>query len=191
MKTKLITFLFIFITYFSFAQTKVNPEDQAIRKSLVYFVNSIKYKKIEQAVDCIYPKYFTIISKEQMTQLLNMTYNNPLFKVGVQNMKFGNIEKPELINGEYFSIVNYFLKLSCDVSAMNEDMKKKIGEAMVSKYGKENVKYIQKEDLYIINANMRACAISKDRKNWKYLILEKQYKPQLVKILPKKILDKT
>lgn len=190
MKTKFFTILFILFSIFSFAQAKATSDDQSIRKSLVYFVNTIKYKKIDQAVECIYPKFFTIISKEQMTQLLNMTYNNPLLKVEVQDMKFGNIEKPELISGEHFSIVNYFLKLKCDVSAMNEDMKKKIGEAMISKYGKGNVKFVQNEGSYIINADMRACAISKDKKNWKFLILEKQYKPQLVKILPKKILDK-
>ncbi|KUJ52882.1 hypothetical protein [Chryseobacterium sp. JAH] len=189
-KTRFFALLFILLSFISFAQTKVNTDDQAIRKSLVYFVNSIKYKKIDQAVECIYPKYFTIISKEQMTQLLNMTYNNPLLKVDVQDMKFGNIEKPELIDGEYYSIVNYFPKLKCNVSAMNENMKTKIGEAMISKYGKQNVKYLQNEGSYIINANMRACAISKDKKSWKFLILEKQYKPQLVKILPKKILNK-
>jgi len=189
-KTRLLTLAFIIFSYISFAQTKVNIDDQSIRKSIVYFVNSIKYKKIDQAVDCIYPRYFSIISKEQMTQLLNITYNNPLLKIEIQDMKIGNIEKTELIGREYYSIVNYFPKLKCNVSAMNEDMKKKIGEAMISKYGKENIKYIQTEGSYIINANMRACAISSDKKNWKFLILEKQYKPQLVKILPKKILDK-
>jgi hypothetical protein len=189
-KTRFFASLLIIFSFISFAQTKVNTDDQAIRKSLVYFVNTIKYKKIDKAVECIYPKYFTIISKEQMTQLLNMTYNNPLLKVDVQDMKFGSIEKPELISGEYYSIVNYFPKLKCNLSAMNEEMKIKIGEAMISKYGKDNVKYLQNEGAYIINANMRACAISEDKKSWKFLILEKQYKPQLIKILPKKILDK-
>ena len=163
-KTRFFALLFILLSFISFTQTKVNTDDQAIRKSLVYFVNSIKYKKIDQAVECIYPKYFTIISKEQMTQLQNMTYNNPLLKVDVQDMKFGNIEKPELIDGENYSIVNYFPKLKCSVSAMNENMKIKIGEAMISKYGKQNIKYLQNEGSYIINANMRACAISKDKK---------------------------
>lgn len=189
-KTRLLTLVFIIFSYISFAQTKVNADDQAIRKSLVYFANTIKYKKFDQSVNCIYPKFFTLVSKEQMAQLLTMTYNNPLLKVEILDMKFGNIEKPELISGEYFSIVNYFFKLKCDLSSMNEDMKKKIEDAMLKKYGKGNVKYIKNEDSYVINANMRACAISKDKKNWKFLILEKSYKSQLTKILPKKILDK-
>jgi hypothetical protein len=174
----------------TFAQTKTNPDDAAIKKSLTYFANSIKTKKIDQAVNCIYPKFFTIVSKEQMTQILNMTYNNPFMKIEVQDLKFGNIEKPELISGEYFSISNYFLKLKCNVSSLNDDMKKKMSSALIAKYGANNVKYLTNEGSYLINANMKACAVSKDKKTWKFVILEKEYKSQLVKVLPKKVLDK-
>ena len=190
MKDKLITLIFIFTAYFSFAQTKVNPDDQAIRKSLVYFVNTIKYKKIDQAVECIYPKFFTINSKEQITQLLNMTYNNPFVKIDVQDMKFGTVGKPELISGEYFSLSNYYLTMKANVSSMNEDMKKKAGEMMTSKYGKTNVKYIANEGSYVITAPMKVCAVSKDRKTWKLVFTDNEFKSQLVKVLPKKILDK-
>ncbi|KQK25578.1 hypothetical protein AR438_08200 [Chryseobacterium aquaticum] len=190
MKDKLIILIFIFTAYFSFAQTKVNPDDQAIRKSLVYFVNTIKYKKIDQAVECIYPKFFTINSKEQITQLLNMTYNNPFVKIDIQDMKFGTVGKPELISGEYFSLSNYYLTMKANVSSMNEDMKKKAGEMMISKYGKTNVKYIANEGSYVITAPMKVCAISKDRKTWKLVFADNEFKSQLVKVLPKKILDK-
>ncbi|WP_415327050.1 hypothetical protein [Chryseobacterium sp. MMS23-Vi53] len=190
MKTKSLLFLFVLSSFVAFAQTKVSPEESNIKKSLTYFVNSVKDKKIEQGVNCIYPKFFTIIPKDQMTQLLNMTYNNPFMKIEVQDLKFGSIGKPELIDDEYFSIVNYSFKLKCNVNSMNEDMKKKINAALTNKYGKENVKYLANEGIYLINANMRACAISKDRKYWKFVMVEKEYKKQLVKVLPQKIIDK-
>ncbi|MGN7707102.1 hypothetical protein [Chryseobacterium sp. JV274] len=189
MKTKSLLFLFVLLSFIAFSQTKANPDDTAIKKSLTYFVNSIKSKQLDQAVSCIYPKFFTIVSKEQMTQILNMTYNNPFMKIEVQDLKFGNIEKPELITGEYFSITNYFLKLKCNVSSLNDDMKKKMNSALTAKYGANNVKYLANEGSYLINANMKACAVSKDKKSWKFVILEKKYKKELVKILPKKILD--
>ncbi|CAD0225882.1 hypothetical protein KYG33_01790 [Chryseobacterium sp. D764] len=189
MKTKSLLFLFVLLSFIAFSQTKANPDDTAIKKSLTYFVNSIKSKQLDQAVSCIYPKFFTIVSKEQMTQILNMTYNNPFMKIEVQDLKFGNIEKPELITGEYFSITNYFLKLKCNVSSLNDDMKKKMNSALTAKYGANNVKYLANEGSYLINANMKACAVSKDKKSWKFVILEKEYKKELVKILPKKILD--
>lgn len=190
MKIKSLSFMFVLLSFVSFAQTKINPDDAAIKKNLTYFVNSIKTKQIDNAVNCIYPKLFNVIPKEQMHQILNMTYNNPLIKLEINNLRFGNIEKAELINGEYFSIANYFFQLKWDVSSMNDDIKKRISNALMNKYGKNNVKYLVNENSYFINANMRACAVSKDKKYWKFVILEKQYKPQLVKVLPKKILDK-
>lgn len=190
MKTKSLLFLFVLLSLMTFSQTKTNPDDAAIKKSLTYFVNSIQSKQIDQAVSCIYPKYFNVVSKEQMTQILNMTYNNPFMKIELQDLKFGNIEKPELITGEYFSMTHYFLKLKCNVSSLNDDMKKKMNSALTAKYGANNVKYLGNEGSYLINATMKACAVSKDKKAWKFVILEKQYKKELVTILPKKILDK-
>ncbi|WP_449398319.1 hypothetical protein [Chryseobacterium wanjuense] len=190
MKIKSLLFLFVLFSFVTFAQTKVSPEETNIKKSLIYFTNSIKTKNIDQAVSCIYPKLFTVIPKDQMTQLLNITYNNPFMKIDMQDFKFGSIEKPELIKGEYFSITNYSFKLKCNVSSMNDDMKKKINSALMNKYGKDNVKYLANEGAYLINANMKACAVSKDRKYWKFVILEKEFKRDLVKVLPKKILDK-
>ncbi|MDF2832770.1 hypothetical protein [Chryseobacterium indoltheticum] len=190
MTTKLITALFILISLFSFAQTKVNTDDQAIRKSMVYFANTIKYKKLDQTVDSIYPKFFTIVNKEQFSQMLNMTYNNPFVKIDVLDMKFISVGKPELVEGENFSITSYYLKLKADVSSMNEQMKKSVSEMLEKKYGKGSVEYLAKEDAYIINAPMKMVAVSKDKKDWKVVFADKEYKKQLAKILPKKILDK-
>ncbi|WP_445430438.1 hypothetical protein [Chryseobacterium indoltheticum] len=190
MKTKLITALFILISLFSFAQKKVNSDDQAIRKSMVYFANTIKYKKLDQTVDSIYPKFFTIVNKEQFTQMLNMTYNNPFVKIDVLDMKFISVGKPELVEGENFSITSYYLKLKADVSSMNEQMKKSVSEMLEKKYGKGSVEYLAKEDAYIINAPMKMVAVSKDKKDWKVVFADKEYKKQLTKVLPQKILDK-
>jgi len=189
-KKRFLTLAFIIFSYISFAQTKVNADDQAIRKSVVYFANTIKYKKLDQTVSCIYPKFFTVVPKDQVTQILNMTYNNPFVKIDVQDMKFASVGKPELIEGEYFSLTSYFLKLKADVGSMSDDMKNKIGEMLIARYGKENAKYNAKEGSYIINAPMKAVVISKDRKTWKLVLAEREYKSQLTKILPNKILDK-
>lgn len=190
MKTRSLLFLFVLLSFLPLAQTKASPDDAAIKKSLTYFVNTIKTKQIDQSVNCIYPKFFTVVPKEQMTQILNMTYNNPFMKIEVSNLKFGNIEKPELINGEYFSIAHYYFTMKCNMSSLNDDMKKQVNTMLEKRYGKNNVKYLSKEGIYTINTNMKACAVSKDRKNWKFVILEKEYKPQLAKVLPKKVLDK-
>ena len=70
------------------------------------------------------------------------------------------------------------------------NMKKAIIDGLYKKFGKENVSYNSKGDYYLINSKMKACAISSNGKDWKFLILEESYKNKLNNILPKKILDK-
>ncbi|SFH76779.1 hypothetical protein SAMN05443292_0014 [Halpernia frigidisoli] len=190
MKLKIFTLLFILFSAFIFAQNKSYVEDQAIRKSVVYFANTIKYKKLDKTVDCLYPKFFTVFPKNKMTQLLNMTYDNPFAKIDILDMKFASVGKPELIDGEYFSIVSYYLKMKADVSQMNEDMKKMISNVLISKYGKDNVNYLDKDGTYNITAPTKVCAISSDKKSWKLVPVEREFKSQLVKVLPKSILDR-
>ncbi|WP_312089762.1 hypothetical protein [Chryseobacterium sp.] len=190
MKNKIFSFALIIFFALGFAQNATGTEDQSIRKSVVFFANTIKYKQLDKTIDCIYPKYFTVFPKEQMTQILNMTYNNPFVKIDVKDMKFVSVGKPELVDGEYFSLVSYFLKMRADVSSMNEDMKKNISKMLSSKYGKNNIEYNAKEGAYTINAPMSVYAISKDKKTWKVVYAEKELKSQLTKVLPKKILDK-
>lgn len=63
-------------------------------------------------------------------------------------------------------------------------------DGLYKKFGKENVSYNSKGDYYLINSKMKACAISSNGKDWKFLILEESYKNKLNNILPKKILHK-
>lgn len=44
MKTQSLLFLFVLLSMKTFSQTKTNPDDPAIKKSLTYFVNSIQSK---------------------------------------------------------------------------------------------------------------------------------------------------
>ncbi|WP_294281285.1 hypothetical protein [uncultured Chryseobacterium sp.] len=190
MKTKTLLFLLVMLSFTVFAQNKANPDEASVQKSLTYFFNSLKAKNTNQAVSSIDPKFFTVIPKEQLAQILEMTYNNPFVKVDILGMQPGKITTPELINGAYYSVADYTLKLKCNTGSLNDEMKKNIVQMMFSKYGKNNVKYVQADGSYLINAPMKACAISKDKKSWKLVFVEKEYQSKLSKILPKKVLDK-
>lgn len=189
MKNAGLAFIFIFISMFSWAQNTAYAEDQLIRKAHVSFVNTIKYKKLNETVASIYPKLFTIMPKDQFTHLLNFTYNNPFIKLDIQDMKFIAVNKPELVNGEYFSIADYQLKLRADGSTMNKEMRKQVADMLTKKYGKEHVK-MAGAGIYLINTPMKALAISKNKKDWKILLAETETKNRLQKILPKPIFDK-
>lgn len=194
MRIKLMVLVISLFSVLSFSQTKEIDYESGIKKEFTTFFESIKDKNIENAVNFIYPKYLNLIGREQMIKMLTLSYNNPAFIIDIQNFKMDNIEAPELIEGEYFSITNYSFKMQFKVDWKvihnPELVKEKINGALVSKYGKENVVNFNNGDYYMIDAHMKACAVSKDEKKWKFLILEENYKPVLKGILPQKILDK-
>lgn len=194
MNSKIVIVLIFFFSILSFSQTMGNNYENNIKKYLGLFAQSIKTKNIDKAVECIYPKFFTVVSKEQMKQLLNFTYNNPALNIKILDFKTTSVEKPEKINNELFSVVNYSTKLSFKVDwnaiPNGQNMKKQINDGVYKKFGKDNVTYFPKDDYYLINSKMKACAISSNGKDWKFLIVEESYKNNLNKILPKKIVDK-
>ncbi|WP_051891246.1 hypothetical protein [Chryseobacterium sp. JM1] len=194
MKTKLFILMICFFSIVSCTKGQNVDYKQDIRKSLTAFIENIKSKRIENAVNFIYPKYLNQVTKEHVIDMLNMAYNNPAFMVDISNFKIDDIEKPEKINDEYFSIANYSFKMKFQVQwsliPNAEIAKQKINLALKAKYGKDNIQYFDKEDYYLINAKMKACAISQDEKDWKFLILDEKYKEELVNILPEKIFQK-
>ncbi|PQA97607.1 hypothetical protein SAMN05421796_102298 [Chryseobacterium piscicola] len=190
MKTKLFLSVFLVLSVFFSAQ---NYNQQVIATSFTNFLNQLKNKQIDQVVESIYPKFFTAtpeLKKDQMKMILNMTYNNPVMKVEIKNFKVVGAGKPDLIQGEYFSTINYAVRIHFNAEGMNEKMRNTIKNMLVQKYGTGNVIYYPNEMSYYINAKMKACAVSKDQKIWKFVLIENEFKPRVTKVLPKKILDK-
>lgn len=194
MKTKLFILIISFFSVLSCDKKLDVGYEQEIKKTLTAFIENIKSKKIEEAALYIYPKYLDQITREHMIYALNVSYNNPALAVDVKDFKIDKIDKPEKINDEYFSMVDYSfrMKFKADWNLIPnpEILKQKIGMGLEIKYGKENVQYFSKEDYYLINAKMKACAISKDGKDWKFLIVDGNDKLELMNILPEKILQK-
>lgn len=194
MKTRILIIIISIFSIFSNSQSIKVDYDSQIKTSFNSFVTNIKNKNINNAVEFIYPKFFKVVAKEQMKQILNFIYNNPALGITILENKTTKIENPEKINNELFSIVNYTSKMNFKMdwnSIPNGlNMKKAIIDGLYKKFGKENVSYNSKGDYYLINSKMKACAISSNGKDWKFLILEESYKNKLNNILPKKILHK-
>ncbi|PZU79317.1 MAG: hypothetical protein DI529_17580 [Chryseobacterium sp.] len=191
MKKKLLILLLSIFYTFSFSQ---NNYENTIKKDLTSFVQNMRSKDMDKAVEHIYPKYFNVVSKEQMKKILNLTYNNPAIKTTILDFKVLDVEKPEKINNEFFSFTNYRFKMNLKIDwtsfPNNQQIKAQISDGLYKKFGKENVIYSLKQDDYIINAKMKACAVSNNGNEWKFVIIDKNYKPELAKVLPEKILNK-
>lgn len=194
MKTKVFIILLSLFSLFSYSQTKDNTSVAGIKKTLASFARSLQTKNINTTVELIHPKYFTITSKDKMQQMLNFTYDNPYLKTDVTKFIIHRVENPEKIGNEYFSVTDYSIRMNLKIDwaqlPVAEEMKQQIRQSIAKQFGDGNVQHVQKGDYYIINTKMKACAISGDNKNWKLILLEKNQKPQLMKILPKKIVEK-
>ncbi|HAO27508.1 MAG TPA: hypothetical protein DCQ68_07180 [Chryseobacterium indologenes] len=194
MKIKLIVGIISLFSVLSFGQTGKVDDEVGVKRDFMTFFKNIKEKDIEKAVNLVYPKYVNAVTREQVFKVLTLSYNNPAFITDIQKFEINNVEKPEFIDGEYFSVVNYSftMKFKIDWKVIHdaESVKQKMNDAVMTRYGKEYVKYFSDGDYYLINTGMKACAVSKDQKNWKFLIVEKENRPQLTPILPRKILEK-
>ena len=194
MKNKILILIISLFSVYSCSQTKSENFENDIKNSLTSFIINMKEKKINSAVEHIYPKYFEVISKEQMAQILNYTYNNPAIITEIQNYNIDKVEKPEKIESEYYSIVNYSFKMKLKIDwakfSNSEQVKSQMQNSLFKKFGENNVEYSSNEDYYIIYAKMKSCAISSNQKDWKFIVLEPQYKSQLKNILPERILNK-
>ena len=186
---KLFLLYLMSISILSCSQEKM--ESQTIKTDFEKYLLSVQNKKIDDAVDCIYPKFFEIVPKDQMKQMLEVTYNNPQLGFSLNKYKIDSIKSPEKIDGEYFTTVNYTFDV--DLKLNSEELKSKkdfLENGLESKFGSENVKFEPEKQTFHISSNKKAIGISQDGKsNWKFVVMENEYKPYLLKILPEKIIN--
>ncbi|ASW73870.1 hypothetical protein IQ37_17725 [Chryseobacterium piperi] len=194
MKTHFTVLIISFFSLFCYGQTKPANYEATINTSLATFIETLKAKKVDQAVGLIYPKYVNKVSRQQMFTVLNLVYNNPSLVLNIQNYKINKISTPELIDHEYFSITDYMLTMKFSIAwntiHSNEETRSMVKEQLVNTYGRENVMYVKNGDYYAIKSPMKAVMISKDGNDWSIIPLENADQSQLKEVLPAAILEK-
>jgi hypothetical protein len=188
MKRLFLLFL-LSISIFSCSQDK--SENSTIKTDFEKYFRSIQNKNIGEAINCIYPKFFEIVPKEQMKQMLELTYNNPQLGLSINKFNIDNISKVEKIKNEYFTTINYSfdvdLKLNSDELKSKKDL---LQEGLERKFGSANVKFESEKQIFSFNSSKKAIGISENGKSdWKFVVIENEYKPYLLKILPEKIIN--
>ena len=166
-------------------------EKSTIKNDFEKYLLAVKNKKIDDAVNCIYPKFFDIVPKEQMKQMLEITYNNPQLGFIFKKYNIDDIKKIEHIKKEFYTTVNYTFDVELQLNS--EELKSKqslIKDKLESKFGSDNIKFSNENQTFQIHSTKKAIGISKDGKtNWKFVVMENEYKPYLIKILPEKIIN--
>ena len=129
---------------------------------------------------------------------MEQTFNNPTMEIEIKNPKILTINDSEIIENKYYSQLTYSnqmnFKMNSEEEETDDEKKMRINLTKLSfeqSFGAENVKYNEKTDFFEIYSEKDVFGISINGKtNWKFLVLDKDSKIILDKILPKVLAEK-
>lgn len=162
------------------------------------YLISIANKDFEKSMTYISDEFFEIVPKEQMISLMDQTFNNPEVSFEIKDPKVGVVEDSQQINDKHYSLLNYSNYLLIrfpgppdETKEAKEIRRTQMEEGLNRSFGKENVNYKEKEDRYEVFSEKQAYAISTNgTTNWKFIVVDKEQKDLLQRLLPKEITDK-
>lgn len=189
-----------FTFFFLITITCVNAQDykKNIETEFTAYLTSIVDGDFSKSMNYIVPEFFDIIPKSQMIKLMEQTFNNPSMEFEIKNPKIISIEDAQVIENKSYVFLVYSNQMNIRfVSEIEEDNdEKKMRTSMTqlsleNTFGSNNVNYNKETDFFEILVKKQVYAISKDGKTeWKFLVLEKEQKIILEKMLPKELIGK-
>lgn len=191
------TFFTLLILVTSLAAT-AQEYKKAIEKSFTEYLNAIANKEFEKSLDYVVPEFFDIYPKGQMISVMEQTFNNPAIKFEIKDPKILKINDSKKIENKYYSLLSYSHQMNMKVNDgadQSEEEKKAqnnlVATSLKEEFGADNVKYNDKTGFFEIQIEKQVYTISKNgQTDWKFLVIEKNQKAVLEKLLPKELLDK-
>ena len=193
-KRTLLTTLFLTICTIGIAQ----DYKENIKSEFTEYLNSLINMEFEKSFEYITPEFFEIVPKSQMIKLMEQTFNNPTMDIEIKNPKILTVNDSEKIENKYYSLLTYSnqmnLKIISEEEETEDEKKMRINLTKLSfeqNFGSENVQYNEKTEFFEIQSQKDVYGISENGEtNWKFLVLEKDSKIILDKILPKELAEK-
>ena len=193
-KRTLLTTLFLTIYTIGIAQ----DYKENIKSEFTEYLNSLINMEFEKSFEYITPEFFEIVPKSQMIKLMEQTFNNPTMDIEIKNPKILTVNDSEKIGNKFYSLLTYSnqmnLKIISEEEETEDEKKMRINLTKLSfeqNFGSENVQYNEKTEFFEIQSQKDVYGISENGEtNWKFLVLEKDSKIILDKILPKELAEK-
>ncbi|SFB55176.1 hypothetical protein [Algoriphagus aquimarinus] len=192
-KKNLLTAILLTICSLGFAQ----DYKQNIAGEFTEYLNSIVNMEFEKSMGYITPEFFEIVPKAQMIQLMEQTFNNPAMEFEIKNPKILAIDVVQNIEDKYYSLLTYSNQMDIKMKSEEEtedEKKMRLNLLKVSfeqTFGIDNVKYNEETEFFEIQSQKEVYAISiNGETDWKFLVIEKNQKVILEKILPKELSEK-
>ena len=194
MKAKVLTLLFVLITYISFAQ----GYKENIKKRFNEFYSLTAAGDIEKSMDYIPDSFFAIIPKDKIIDALKQVMNNKNIEYKILDHTITQIGESKLVANNYYSILNYVSNIKMnfkDIDTIKTEDKKQtrlnlIKLSLSNNFGTDNVKLNNRTGTFAILAHKKACAVSLNgQTDWKFINIEARQRLILDKVLPKEIIE--
>ena len=191
-KKQLVTILFIAISTIAIAQDTKNE----IQVDFTNYLNSIVNMELEKSLNYMPDEFFEIIPKVKMLEAMKQAFDNPSMEIEIKNPIILKIDDAQKIENKYYSLLTYSsqmnMKINGEGQETEEDKSMRISltkTAFQETFGSENVVYDEKSGFFEIQSEKDVYGISQDGKTrWKFLVLEKNQKMILEKLLPAQLI---
>lgn len=190
MKKIILSFVILFI---SSAINSQNLKSLEAETNKMY--NATSKMNYDEILDFSYPKLFDIISKEQMKEVLEMTFSNEQFEISflpiTPNFEYAPIKK---IEDKSLCIIKYNLGMSMRFNEPVDEETVKIMIKALKTQGESysDIKFNKEENTFLIKgmSTMIAIADNSTDNKWKFITYDKSKRQIAEMLLSDSILNK-
>lgn len=190
MKKIILSFVILFIS------STINSQNlKSLEAETNKMYNATSKMNYDEILDFSYPKLFDIISKEQMKEVLEMTFSNEQFEISflpiTPNFEYAPIKK---IEDKSLCIIKYNLGMSM---RFNEPVDEETVEIMIKALKTQgesysDIKFNKEENTFLIKgmSTMIAIADNSTDNKWKFITYDKSKRQIAEMLLSDSILNK-
>lgn len=195
MNTLLKRLCYGLILVYSFSLGAQNQQEH-LRNDFEGYMQTLVQKDFTSSIKYMMEEIFTIVSKEQMIELLKEAYGNPEMTFNIRDTEIDRIETFGEIDGRHYALVYY--RSTCEISIHDEELKEmaEMGRdvmiaALEVSFGQDTVSYDEQHDHYIINISDTACAVSSDGvQGWTFAVMDPDQMDFLKTFIPNSVFSK-
>lgn len=181
MKIRIIILILLLWSSKIFAQSN---EHKIFSNDISNLSKSVNEKKWSEICDLIYPKVFTLMSRDNVLILFEQSTN-----MGIEvNTKFkgiNTISKEVKSRKEKFRKINYNALLTLTLTGLMSYSQDLITPNLELEFGKRNIKYIESLNTYIIKIKRNMYAISNiNSKDWHYIDIDSKFLAKNKTLIP-------
>lgn len=190
MKKIILSFVVLFISNNIISQDLKSLETETNK-----MYNATSRMNFEEILDFSYPKLFDIVSREQMKEVLEMTFSNEQFDISflpiTPNFDYAPIKK---IDNKTLCLIKYDLGMSMHFNETLDDETIEIMTNALKSQGESysDIKFDKEKNTFIIKGISTMIAISDDvtENKWKFITYDKNKRQIAEMLLSDSILNK-